>query len=73
MKRCENYRYVEKRSPYRDLTFKFYSDGKLTILDNDAGTSIAPKELRGDSFDFYVKRRIEFIKNDLAAKRLKYA
>lgn len=74
MKRCENYRYVEKYRPFRDLTFKFYSDGKLTIIDNESGASIAPKELvRGDSFDFYVRRRIDFIKNDLSAKRLKYA
>ncbi|MNF98599.1 hypothetical protein D3C84_814660 [compost metagenome] len=73
MKRCMNYRYVEKISPFRDLTFKFYTDGKLTILDNESGASVAPKELRRDSFDFYVRKRIEFIKNDLAAKRLKYA
>jgi len=73
MKRCMNYRYVEKNRPFRDLTFKFYSDGKLTIVDNESGASVAPKELRGDSFDFYVRKRIEFIKNDLAAKRLKYA
>ncbi|MFC4777734.1 hypothetical protein ACFO9Q_13130 [Paenibacillus sp. GCM10023252] len=74
MKNCENFRYIEKHRPYRDLTFKFYSDGKLTIIDNGAEEVISPKDLsKGDSMDFYVRRRIDFIKNQLTVSKLKYA
>ncbi|MDQ0057990.1 hypothetical protein [Paenibacillus harenae] len=72
-KQCENYRYVEKGRPYRDLTFKFYADGRLVIIDNNAEEVIAPRDLKGDSLDFYVRRRIAFIKNQLTASQLKYA
>ncbi|NIK76687.1 hypothetical protein FHS15_001812 [Paenibacillus castaneae] len=70
---CENFRYVEKARPFRDLTFKFYADGKLVIIDNTAEEVITPKDLKGDSRDFYVRRRIAFIKNQLTASQLKYA
>ncbi|UVI27646.1 hypothetical protein [Paenibacillus spongiae] len=73
MNNCENYRFIERHRPFRDLTFKFYSDGKLTIIDNTAEEVISPKELRGESYDFYVRRRIAFIKQDLHEKRDKYA
>ena len=73
MRNCENFRFIEKYRPFRDLTFKFYSDGTLTIIDNNAGEVITPNDLKGASRDFYVRRRIAFIKNDLAAKRLKHA
>ncbi|GBG07907.1 MULTISPECIES: hypothetical protein [Paenibacillus] len=70
---CENFRYVEKARPHRDLTFKFYNDGKLVIIDNNTEEVIRPKDLRGDSRDFYVRKRIAFIKNVVAASQLKYA
>ncbi|CAM4204608.1 hypothetical protein L1N85_07405 [Paenibacillus alkaliterrae] len=70
---CENFRYVEKVRPWRDLTFKFYSDGRLIIIDNAAEEVITPKELKGDSRDFYIHKRIAFIKNQLIASQLKYA
>lgn len=70
---CENFRFVETRRPYRDLTFKFYIDGRLVIIDNDTEEVIGPRDLRGDSRDFYVRKRIAFIKNQLAASQLKYA
>jgi hypothetical protein len=70
---CENFRYVEKTRPWRDLTFKFYADGRLIIIDNIAEEVITPKDLKGDSKDFYVRKRIAFIKNHLNATRLKYA
>lgn len=73
MRSCERYRFIENHRPYRDLTFKFYSDGALTIIDNDAETTITPKELKGASLDFYVRKRIAFIKNDLTAKLQRYA
>ncbi|QAY66011.1 hypothetical protein [Paenibacillus protaetiae] len=72
-KRCENFRYMEKGRPWRDLTFKFYADGGLTIIDNGANEVISPNDLKGDSMDFYVRRRIEYIKNKLAASMQKYA
>ncbi|WP_042161810.1 hypothetical protein [Paenibacillus gorillae] len=70
---CENFRYEEKVWPRRDLTFKFYSDGKLTIIDNRSEEVISPKDLKGDSLDFYIRRRIIFIKNQLTASQVKYA
>ncbi|WP_138751181.1 hypothetical protein [Paenibacillus sinopodophylli] len=70
---CENFRYVENQRPGRDLTFKFYADGRLIIIDNVAEEVITPKDLKGASKDFYVRRRIAFIKNQLRASQLKYA
>jgi hypothetical protein len=73
MRSCEHYRFIERHRPFRDLTFKFYSDGALTIIDNEAEAVVTPKELKGESLDFYVRKRIAFIKNDLTAKRQRYA
>ncbi|MFD0713481.1 hypothetical protein [Paenibacillus sp. GCM10027626] len=73
MYNCENYRFIERHRPFRDLTFKFYSDGRLTIIDNTAEEVISPKELKGESYDFYVRKRIAFIKQDLRNKLVKYA
>ncbi|MFD0587077.1 hypothetical protein ACFQZE_03590 [Paenibacillus sp. GCM10027627] len=70
---CENFRFVEKIRPYRDLTFKFYKDGKLVIIDNATEEVVRPKDLRADSRDFYVRQRIAFIKNQLVESQLKYA
>ena len=70
---CENFRFEENRYPWRDLTFKFYDDGRLVIIDNNAEEVIKPKDLQGDSRDFYVRRRIAFIKKHLQASQLKYA
>ncbi|WP_168122637.1 hypothetical protein [Paenibacillus sp. HB172176] len=72
-KNCENFRYVEKARPCRDLTFKFYKDGRLTIIDNATEEVISPGDLKSDSRDFYVRRRIAFIKSQLTAAQLKYA
>ncbi|MBD2847933.1 hypothetical protein IDH44_22285 [Paenibacillus sp. IB182496] len=73
MSSCENFRFIENYRPWRDLTFKFYADGKLTIIDNRTGLVVAPRDLKGESRDFYVRKRIAFIKNDLVAKRLRQA
>ncbi|MBD2869779.1 hypothetical protein [Paenibacillus arenilitoris] len=70
---CENFRFVEEGRFERDLTFKFYADGRLVIVDNIAEEVISPKDLRGKSRDFYVRKRIAFIKNKLIASQLKYA
>ncbi|XEC92548.1 hypothetical protein AB6A23_14165 [Paenibacillus tarimensis] len=73
MRSCEIYRFIGTHRPVRDLTFKFYSDGALMIIDNDAGEVISPRDLKGECRDFYVRRRIAFIKKDLADKQKRYA
>lgn len=76
MVKCEHLRYLEPSRgtrPSKDLTFKFFTDGKLVIIDNDTGNTINPRELSGGSYDFYVRQRINFIKRDLTAKISKYA
>ncbi|MBN2983877.1 hypothetical protein [Cohnella algarum] len=73
---CEHFRYLEPSRgtrPSRDLTFKFYSDGKLIIVDNDNGHMVNPRELSGGSYDFYVRQRLAFIRRDLQDKIRKYA
>jgi hypothetical protein len=73
---CEHLRYLEPSRgarPSKDLTFKFFADGKLIIIDNDSGQPINPRELSGGSYEFYVRQRIRFIKRDLTAKIAKYA
>ncbi|RJX37712.1 hypothetical protein D3P09_22350 [Paenibacillus pinisoli] len=70
---CENFRFVERGRSSRDLTFKFYDDGRLVIINNDTEEVIKPGDLRSDSRDFYVRKRIAFIKNQLAASQMKYA
>ena len=76
MANCENFRYVEPprgTRPSKDLTFKFYTDGKLEIIDNDTGNRMNPRELSGGCYDFYVRQRMALIKRDLHAKIAKYA
>jgi hypothetical protein len=76
MVNCEHIRYLEPSRgprPPRDLTFKFFTDGKLEIIDNDTGNTMNPRELTGGSYDFYVRQRIAFIKRDLNTKISKYA
>lgn len=76
MANCEHLRYLEPSRgtrPARDLTFKFYTDGKLVIIDNDTGSLMNPRDLSGGSYDFYVRQRINFIRRDLNAKIAKYA
>lgn len=73
LQRCENYRFIETRRPFRDLTFKFYADGSLTIIDNEAESVVSPRDLRGESYDFYVRRRLAFIRKNLTEKIQKYA
>lgn len=70
---CENFRFVERGRSSRDLTFKFYDDGRLVIINNDTEEVVKPGDLRSDSRDFYVRKRIAFIKNQLAVSQMKYA
>ncbi|MFD2612249.1 hypothetical protein [Paenibacillus gansuensis] len=58
---------------WRDLTFKFYQDGSVSILDNDLMAPVSPGELTGACLDFYVRKRIQFIKSLLVERQLQYA
>lgn len=76
MANIEHFRYMEPpkgAKPSKDYTFKFYTDGRLEIIDNDTGNLIHPRELSGGSYDFYVRQRMALIKRDLRAKIAKYA
>ncbi|WP_134748883.1 hypothetical protein [Paenibacillus athensensis] len=59
--------------PYCDLTFKFFDDGSLLIVDNDTNQHLQPRDLTGAAFDFYVRKRIEQIRSNLLEKQLQYA
>lgn len=76
MVKCEHLRYVEPSRgtrPSRDLTFKFFTDGKLVIVDNDTGRTMNPGELSGGSYDFYVRQRLRLIRKNLTDNIAKYA
>lgn len=76
MVHCEHLRYVEASRgsrPSMDLTFKFFDDGKLVIIDNDTGNTMNPRELSGGSYDFYVRQRLSRIRRNLTEKIAKYA
>ncbi|MGG1550801.1 MULTISPECIES: hypothetical protein [Paenibacillus] len=63
----------EASTHYADYTFKFYDDGSVTIIDNDTNNLIKPRELTGAVYDFYVRKRIYLIKQNLIEKQLQYA
>ncbi|GAA4857268.1 hypothetical protein GCM10023310_40480 [Paenibacillus vulneris] len=58
---------------WADLTFKFFDDGSLTIIDNDTDQHIPLKELKGAAYDFYVRQRISMIRTNLENKILQSA
>lgn len=58
---------------WHDLTFKFYGDGSVDIIDNDTGGRLVPSELTGACYDFYVRKRIELIKAMLREPQLQSA
>lgn len=58
---------------WSDLTFKFYEDGTLHIIDNNTNNPVHPRDLTGASLDFYIRKRIDFIKSNLQQKIVKYA
>ncbi|MGW9123578.1 hypothetical protein ACWGPW_01095 [Paenibacillus chitinolyticus] len=63
----------ETNAQWDDLTFKFFDDGSVTIIDNDTDTRVSPQELKGAALDFYIRKRIEFIRVSLQEKILMYA
>lgn len=56
-----------------DLTFKFYENGTLEIIDNNTDESVSIQDLRGAAYDFYVRERMRFIRTNLQAKILQSA
>lgn len=58
-------RFVERFSPRRHLTFYFYEDGTLVIKNAITDEPVALHSLNAESKDFYIQKRIAFIKNKL--------
>jgi hypothetical protein len=56
-----------------DLTFKFFDNGSLLIVDNYTDLPVPLHSLKGASYDFYVKQRIKMIKENLLEKILQSA
>ncbi|WP_235941441.1 hypothetical protein [Paenibacillus puerhi] len=56
-----------------DYTFKFYENGSMTIIDNHTDLQVPLSDLKGASYDFYVKQRIKLIKENLMEKILQSA
>ncbi|TVY10157.1 hypothetical protein FPZ49_10025 [Paenibacillus cremeus] len=59
--------------PWVDLTFKFFDNGSMIIIDNVTELQIPLHDLRGAAYDFYVKQRIRMIRANLEAKILQSA
>ncbi|WP_166241822.1 hypothetical protein [Paenibacillus turpanensis] len=64
---AERYRYIGRESE-EDLTFTFYRDGSVKIIDNCLERSVTPKELQGQSYEYYVGKRIQFIRTMLTGR-----
>ncbi len=60
-------------TPWEDLTFKFFDNGTLEIIDNNTEQVVPISELRGAAYDFYVRERIRYIRSHLQAKILQSA
>jgi hypothetical protein len=56
-----------------DLTFKFFDNGSIMIIDNDTDLQVPLSELHGAAYDYYVKQRIRMIRSNLEAKVLQSA
>jgi hypothetical protein len=60
-------------SRFMDVTFTFYGNGTLTIVDNHTELRVPLKELQGAVYDFYVRQRIQMIRENLEEKILQSA
>ncbi|ULL19953.1 hypothetical protein DVH26_25515 [Paenibacillus sp. H1-7] len=58
---------------WADLTFKFFDNGSLLIIDNYTELHVPLSDLKGAAYDFYVKQRIRMIRSSLEAKTLQTA
>jgi hypothetical protein len=56
-----------------DLTFKFYDNGSMVIIDNHTELQLSLQDLSGAAYDFYVRQRIKLIRANLEAKILQSA
>lgn len=63
----------ELEADWKDLTFKFYDDGSVTITDNKTEQPVSPSQLTGACYDFYVRKRIAQIRSRLADERQRTA
>lgn len=58
---------------WADLTFKFFDNGSLLIIDNHTEQHIPLSDLKGAAYDFYVRQRIRMIRSALESKKLQSA
>lgn len=56
---------LDEIGDWSDLTFKFFSDGSVRIIDNNTEQELMPKDLTGVCLDYYVRKRIEMIKTKI--------
>ncbi|TDF99878.1 hypothetical protein E1757_08140 [Paenibacillus piri] len=60
-------------SYWLDLTFKFFDNGSMVIIDNHTELQLSLRDLKGAAYDFYVKQRIRMIRANLEEKILQSA
>ncbi|UUZ86077.1 hypothetical protein LJK88_23190 [Paenibacillus sp. P26] len=53
---------------WADLTFRFFDNGSVIIIDNHTELQVPLKELKGAASDFFIKQRIKMIRANLEAK-----
>ncbi|MDT2255082.1 hypothetical protein P7H25_04690 [Paenibacillus larvae] len=58
----------DMENDWQDLTFRFCPDGSVTIIDNHTNQRVSPRDLSGAVLDFYIRKRIEFIRVSLEEK-----
>lgn len=63
---ANHYRFMNREQAEEDLTFTFFRDGSVRIVDNRLERSVSPKELRGTAYEFYISKRIQFIRSLLS-------
>ncbi|WP_246067153.1 hypothetical protein [Paenibacillus koleovorans] len=60
-------------SHWEDLTFKFYDNGAVEVIDNHTDLPVRLADLKGAAYDCYVRERIRSIRTNLQEKILQTA
>jgi hypothetical protein len=58
----QNYRYINQDVDY---TFRFYPNGHVVIMNNATNEIVLPKQLSGSCLQFFARKKIQFIKQQL--------
>jgi len=53
---------------WADLTFRFFDNGSVIVIDNHTELQVPLKELKGAASDFFIQQRIKMIRAHLEAK-----